>query len=125
MGRRQSYVLSRTIGRRGVYAFDTTNPLAPTLDSSLSLSLGMLATPALISSVENEETATNGKVLILSSTALQEAVVLDVSNPKAMKEIGGHPASAWPYADVPRRLCLGLWVGAELHTRRHDDADNH
>ena len=96
----------------GVYAFDTTNPTAPVLDSSLSLSLGTLATPALISSVENEETATNGKVLILSSTALNEAVVLDVSNPKAMKEIATVPSGpghtqtclddcAWDYGSTP------------------------
>lgn len=68
----------------GLYAFDTTNPLSPTLDSTLSFDQGNLGAGVLVSSVENEETAVNNKVAFLSRTPTMDVAVIDVSNPKAM-----------------------------------------
>ena len=69
----------------GFYAFDTTNPAAPVLDSTLSVDLGHLSAGAVVSAVENEETAVNDKVAFLSRTPSLDAAIIDVSNPKAMK----------------------------------------
>ena len=69
----------------GFYSFDTTNPLAPTLDQDLSIDLSAVTSGALISTVENEETAVNANVAIVSRTPLLDAAIIDVSNPKSMK----------------------------------------
>jgi len=68
----------------GFYAFDTMNPLSPTLDSVLNVDQGNLPAGVLVSAVENEETAVNDKLAFLSRTPTKDVAVIDVSNPKAM-----------------------------------------
>jgi hypothetical protein len=77
----------------GFYAFDTTNPLSPTLDSVLSFDQGNLAAGVLVSAVENEETAVNDKVAFLSRTPTMDVAIIDVSNPKAMSILSTVPGA--------------------------------
>ena len=75
----------------GEYAFDTTNPEHPVLAGRLAVSIGNVPAGALISAVENEDTATNGKIVILSRTQMNDSVVLDVHDPKNMSILATVP----------------------------------
>ena len=68
----------------GEYAFDASDPAHPVLAGRLLVPIGNVPAGALISAVENEDTATNGKIVILSRTEMNDAVVLDVHDPKHM-----------------------------------------
>ncbi|MES2423411.1 MAG: hypothetical protein V4562_03210 [Pseudomonadota bacterium] len=75
----------------GFYAFDVKNPENPKLLGKLFLD-GAAAT-AVISAVENEDPAVNGKVAVLSRTTYQDAIVVDTSNPTAMKVMAQIPGA--------------------------------
>jgi hypothetical protein len=75
----------------GFYAFDVKNPESPRMLGKLFLD-GAAAT-AVISAVENEDPAVNGKVAVLSRTTYQDAIVVDTSNPIAMKVMAQIPGA--------------------------------
>jgi hypothetical protein len=75
----------------GEYAFNASDPEHPVLAGNLAVPIGNLPAGALISAVENEDTATNGKIVILSRTEMNDAVVLDVHDPAHMAVLSTVP----------------------------------
>jgi hypothetical protein len=88
-GRKIGDVFYLTNWTSGFYAFDVKNPENPKMLGTLLLSGA--AAGAVISAVENEDPAVNGKVAVLSRTTSQDAIVIDTTNPVAMKVLGQVP----------------------------------
>ncbi|MES2424520.1 MAG: hypothetical protein V4562_08835 [Pseudomonadota bacterium] len=88
-GRKMGDVFYLTNWTSGFYAFDVKTPENPKLLGNLFLDGA--AAGAVISAVENEDPAINGRVAVLSRTTNQDAIVVDTSNPVAMKVLGQVP----------------------------------
>jgi hypothetical protein len=77
----------------GPYAIDVSVPENPKQLSNLKIDLGRLLDGTTISAVENEDPATNGKILVISRRPMMDAAVIDVSNPRAMKILSTVPGA--------------------------------
>ncbi|MDH4395046.1 MAG: hypothetical protein QE278_05185 [Limnobacter sp.] len=77
----------------GFFAFDVSTPENPKQLSNLRVDLGRVLDGTTVSLVENEDTATNGKIAILSRRPMMDAVVIDNSNPRAMKILATVPGA--------------------------------
>jgi hypothetical protein len=69
----------------GVYTFDVTVPENPKQLANLRLDMGRLMDGTTVSVVENEDPATNGKILVLSRRPMMDTVIIDNSDPKDLK----------------------------------------
>lgn len=77
----------------GFFAIDASTPENPKQLSNLRVDLGRVLDGTTVSAVENEDTATNGKIAILSRRPMMDAVVIDNSNPRAMKILATVPGA--------------------------------
>lgn len=77
----------------GPYTLDVSVPESPKQLSNLRIDSGRLLDGTTISAVENEDPATNGKILVISRRPMMDTAVIDVSNPKAMKILSTVPGA--------------------------------
>lgn len=81
---------ARVVGNRlyvsnwttGWHVFDISNPENPVLLGQVFIDGG--STSVVAAAVENEDPATNGRIAVLSRTQYNDALVLDIRNPKNM-----------------------------------------
>lgn len=85
----------------GPYTIDVSSPENPKVLSNLKIDMGRPLDGTTVSAVENEDPATNGKILVLSRRQMMDSVVIDVSNPRAMKILSTVPgATAHTYTCI-------------------------